>query len=313
MSEIKIENEKQERKRNILLVVIALLLLLNGYFAFNSYTTKKKNNYLENKRNELDSLYAGSMAILDKAQIVIDSLKGKNAILDSLIATKENELNEKRLEIEQLLQKNELNVVELTNAKKLIKNFQKESNAFIKSIDSYSLKIAVLNKEKDSLANTLQQQLGVNEKLLEENKTLDRKVVLGSLLKPENITGIGIKLRNNNSELETNMAKKAQKLKICFDVPENRIAEAEEKDIYVKIINPLGSTIFIENQGSGVFNNVETSEPTNYTAIASFNYEKKKKNVCLYWSQNTSFTKGIYKVKFFQNNYFLSEGNFELK
>lgn len=313
MSEITKDNERQDRKRNILLVIITLLLLLNGYFAFNSYNTKKKANYLETKRNELDSLYVVTLTELDKAQAAIDSLKGRSATLDSIISLKENQLAEKRAKIEELLQKSQLNVVELNSAKKMVNNFKQESQQFMQTISNLDIKVSQLNKEKDSLSNTIVSQTIINEKLLEEKNILNKKVTMGSLLKPENIVGIGIRLRNNSTELETNVAKKTQKLKLCFDIPENKITEKGEKVIYIKIIDPLGSTIYIENQGSGMFNEAETNEKINYTAVASFNYESKKKNICLYWSQNTSFTKGSYKVKFYQNNYYLTENSFELK
>jgi len=312
-NQLKRDDEKQERKRNVLVIVIVLLVLLNGFFAFNHYRTKKKADHIETKRNELDSLYAVAMYEIEQAKEKLNLLKGKNKTLDRILIEREKELEDKQREIDSLLKRNELSVVELLSVRKLVYSLRDDSNKYVDEVAKLNKEVAILGKEKDSLNTTIQDVISVNKQLSEDKKLLNEKVVLGSLLKPENITGIGVRSRSNGQESETNVAKKSLKVKVCFDVAENRIAMAERKEIFLKIISPSGTTIAVESLGSGIFTDAESGEPLQYTIAAAFDYNNTKKNICVYWQQNTAFSKGTYAVKFYQNNFFLSEGSFELK
>jgi len=311
--QLKYDDEKQERKRNVLVIVIVLLVLLNGFFAFNHYRTKKKADHIEAKRNELDSLYAVAMYEIEQAKEKLQLLKGKNKKLDIVLAEREKQLEEKQLEIDSLLKRNQLSSIELVSVRKLVHSLRDDGNRYVDEVSQLNKKVVVLGKEKDSLKTTIQDVISENIQLTEDKKLLSKQVVLGSLLKPENITGIGVRTRSNGQESETNVAKKSLKIKVCFDVSENRIAAAERKEIFIKIISPSGTTIVVENLGSGIFTDAESEEPVQYTTSAAFDYNNARKNICVYWQQNTAFSKGVYKVKFYQNNYFLNEGSFELK
>jgi hypothetical protein len=311
--ELKRDDERQDRKRNILVIVIVLLVLLNGFFAFNHYRTKKKADHIETKRNELDSLYAVAMYEIEQAKEKLNLMKGKNKTLDRILAEREKELEIKQREIDSLLKRNELSVLELVSVRKLVYSLRDDSNKYVDEVAKLNKEVAVLGKEKDSLKTTMQNVISENEQLSQDKKLLNEKVILGSLLKPENITGIGVRNRSNGQESETNVAKKSLKIKVCFDVAENRIAAAERKEIFLKVISPSGATIAVESLGSGILVDAESGESTQYTTVAAFDYNNTRKNICVYWKQNTAFTKGIYKVKFYQNNFFLSEGSFELK
>ncbi len=311
--ELKRDDERQERKRNILVIVIVLLVLLNGFFAFNHYRAKKKADHIEAKRNELDSLYAVAMYEIEQAKEKLNLLKGKNKRLDRVLTEREKQLEEKQREIDSLLKRNELSAVELVSVRKLVYSLRDDGNKYVNEVARLNKEVVVLGKEKDSLNTTIQDVISENEQLSEDKKLLSEKVVLASLLKPENITGIGVRTRSSGQESETNVAKKSLKIKVCFDVAENRIAAAERKEIFLKVISPSGTTIAIESLGSGIFTDAESGDPVQYTTAAAFDYSNTRKNICVYWQQNTAFSKGIYKVKFYQNNFFLNEGSFELK
>jgi regulator of replication initiation timing len=301
----------KNRKETVFIIVI--LVLLNGYFAFNNYQNKKKNIYLEAKKHELDSLYTGVSAELVSVERSLDSLKGKNVSLDSILSARETELQSMKEQIEVLLKKNKLTALDLNSLKKLVKQLQEENDKYVETINTLNKKINLLTAANDSLRTSLKTEVASNEKLTAEQKILRKKAEQGSLLKPENVKSSGIKISSKNTETETNSSKKTDKLKLCFDVPENKVADAGQKEILIRIISPSGSTISIENQGSGTFTNIETGELTQYTLSAKFEYSQSKTNVCAYWSQNTAFSKGTYKVIFYQNNYQLTESSFVLK
>ncbi len=311
--ELEKDDKRQDKKRNILVIIIVLLVLLNGFFAFNHFRTQRKIQHTESKRNELDSLYKLAIYDIEQAKEKLNLMKGKNAELDKKLIEKEKLLIEKQDYITALLNKNELSAIEILKARNLVNTLREDSNKYIEELAKLNKEMLLLKYEKDSLTEAVNNKISENEILLEDKNMLDAKVALASLLKPFNITGIGVRYRSGNQITETNVAKKTEKLKVCFDIPENKIAETGQKEIYVKIISPNGSTIAIESNGSGVFTEAETGEPIQYTIAAAFDYEQAQKNVCVFWQQNTNYTKGVYRIKLYQKNTFLSEGSFELR
>lgn len=311
--ELQQDDKRQDKKRNVLVLIIVLLVLLNGFFAFNHFRTKRKIQHTENKRNELYSLYKLAMYDIQQAKEKLNLMKGKNADLDKKLIEKEKLLNEKQDYINLLLSKNELSAVELIKARSLVNTLRDDSNKYVEEVAKLNRKVLLLTKQKDSLTIAVNIQATENELLTEDRKVLSAKVSLASLLKPVNITGIGVRYRSNGQATETNVAKKSEKLKVCFDVTENKVTDVGKKEIFVKVISPTGSTIAIESNGSGVFIEAETAEPIQYTTVATFDYEQQQKNICVYWQQNIAYTKGVYRVKLYQDNTFLTEGSFELR
>ncbi len=307
------DDAKQHKKRNYLVVVIVILTLLNGYFAFNHWTTKKKTDHLESKRQEIDSIYAATLAELDKTDRQLDSLKGKNNKLDELLANREKEITERKKMIEELMLKNDITLLDLNAAKKMVQTLKNDNFKFKDDINLLNDQIAILTQQRDSLYASLEETNLALEAMLEQQKSLEEKVLIGALLKPENIVGTGIRSRSNGSETETNIAKKAEKLKICFDIPENRTQPAGNREIYVRLLHPSGVTLAIESQGSGSILDKESNAPMQYTLSARFDYNGMKKNICVTWAQSTNFTNGSYKVLLYQDGYFLTEGSFVLK
>ena len=119
--------------------------------------------------------------------------------------------------------------------------------------------------------------------------------------------------KSSGKESETDNAKKAEKLKVCFDVPENLVADPGEKTFLVRIISPEGTTMAVQSSGSGTFMVAGSGEQRQYTTSTTIDYDQKPKNVCTYWQQTTPYAQGNYTVEVYQDGYLLSTKKFELK
>lgn len=310
--ELKNWDRKKEKTRNTLIVIIVILTLLNGYFALNNFINKRKNKILQAKKTETDSLYAQVTAELALAAAALDSLKGKNRILDSLIAIREKELAETKKQIEELLRKNQLTLIDLSQVRKLVRELYDEHQKHIQHIHKLQEKNRLLAQENDSLHADLLAEKAITKLLTEEKAALSKKAFLGSLIKPVNITGIGVKI-NGNKEHETSVARKAEKLKICFDITQSIAAEPGQNEIHIRIINPLGSTLAISSQGSGTLTDAQSGETVPFTTSAIFHHDNTPKTICSYWQQNTAYGKGTYRIMLYHRGYLVGEGTFLLR
>ncbi len=69
---------------------------------------------------------------------------------------------------------------------------------------------------------------------------------VGSTLHASNFNIVGIKEKSGGKEKITTTAKRVDKLRISFDIDENRITQSGSKDIYVAITSPDGNPVVVE-------------------------------------------------------------------
>jgi hypothetical protein len=224
-----------------------------------------------------------------------------------------NELQAKQSNIEKLIKEKNWSTAQYNKAKKEIAALKLDKDMFATRIDSMADQLQLVTRERDSINTNLQYSIAEGEKLKTTNQTLGAKVEVASLLKPLNVAVTGVRFKGSGKEVETSSAKKSEKLRFCFDVPENQVADAGEKTILVRVINPKGETIAVESDGSGVFMLAGSGEQKQYTTKATFDYDQKQKHICLYWRQTATYPSGKYKAEFYQNGNFLGTTNFELK
>jgi hypothetical protein len=142
---------------------------------------------------------------------------------------------------------------------------------------------------------------------------LTQKVTIGSLLKPENIVATANFTKSSGKEVETAKAKKAQELKVCFDVPENKVADPGSKVMLVRIVTPEGVPLAVQDKGSGVFKSTESGQDQQYTTAATVDYKQERQSVCTNWSQNNAFEPGTYTAEIYQDGYLVGKKEFALK
>lgn len=300
--------QSQDSKKTFYIVLIIILILLNGFFAYNHYKARQANIALEAEKKALTADLDSVDAVLAVTNQRLDSLAGTNSELSTELMQIKKELEDKRAQIENLMKDKK----ELDRARVLIKSLKNDNQKYLARIDSMNAMIAALNdtvRVKEAVNQQLQTE---KSQLISEKTLLSRKVELSSLLIPENVQASGVFMKSNDREVPTTKAKKAEKLKICFDVPENRGVDPGDKVILLRILNPQGATIAVASEGSGMFT-TETGEQQQYTTTAPFSYSNKKQNVCVHWSQTQAYGAGTYKVFFYQEGHELGSSEFELK
>lgn len=302
----------KNKNRTIFIVVIILLLLGNITLLYLKWNDSQIKDNLNTEIVELNDSVDYLIAELNITSNDLEMMRGENTKLDSLLDERKKFIEEKLAEIELLEQQAQQDDSKIKKLKGEIWKLKQDNKAFVEQINELKTEIARLESENDSLNTNLMAEKQLTGKLSKENKEMSKKVALGSLLKPENIYGTGVRYRNNGQEKEVNRSKRTEKLKICFDVPENQVTEPGQKTILMRLVGPGGSTIAVKSKGSGVFTNND-GEQVQYTMRADFDYSNKKKPLCLYWDQTQEFGGGTYEVFFYQNGHQVGNYEFELR
>jgi peptidoglycan hydrolase CwlO-like protein len=306
---------ERSRKLNgagIFFLITTLAFLGAGIFLFADSNHKAKemktmNTELvasENRYADLDSKYT---AVLGE----IESYKGKNADLDSMLTIREKSIKDLRTNLNKEKKKRTLSEAEYKGQLENLNSMIVELNTKIEELQKTNSMLVV---RTDSMRSDISQKQTMISELETNNSTLSQKVTVASLLIPSEIEVTGVRDKSNGKESETSRASKTQHLKVCFNIPENKVSGAGEKTFLVRILSPQGSVLAIQNQGSGTFTSVETKEQMQYSTTASVDYANQAKaGVCSMWSQSTPFAVGKYTAEIYQDGYLIGKQNFELK
>ncbi|MFM7728959.1 MAG: hypothetical protein ACKO7B_19835, partial [Flavobacteriales bacterium] len=112
----------------------------------------------------------------------------------------------------------------------------------------------------------------------------------------------------------TPLARRTNKMEVCFDVMDNKIAKGGQKNVYLRITEPSGKTIGNRSSGSGSFT-TGSGEELLYTATTTIDYTGAKANVCLSHEEqeDKKFAPGTYLVEVYIDKVLAGAGSAILK
>ena len=290
---------------------IGLVIALLGTWGYIIWDKSKTKEIFQEKDTQYASVITEKdtlQSLLDEATMRYDLLKTNNAKQDSTITSKDREISEKRARIQSLLSKANATQAELAEAKRLIASLNTDIAGYKEQVELLKGQNLQLTQEKEAVT----QEKIVVEKNFDSAKTVIKQkedlIDIGSTLHASNFNITGVQEKKNGKEKQTTTAKKVDKLRITFDLDENRIATSGPKDLYVSITAPDGSPVAVEALGSGKFTTRE-GEDKFFTHKVEINYTQgQRQTVSFDWKQNTNFATGNYKIEVFHNGFKIGEG-----
>lgn len=303
----------QNKWRNYL--IACLLVTLLGTWSYiiwdksnTTETIQQKDVVITNTSSQRDQLQKD----LEEATLLYDRIKTSSADMvqskDSIISRKDRDILEKRNKIQQLLSKVGATQEELAQAKDLIGSLNGDIAGYKTQIETLKGEKLVLAQEK----NEVIQKLDKIQKDFDSTKGVvvqkEGVIDVGSTLHASNFTILGINEKSDGKEKETNVAKRVDKLRVSFDIDENRIAQSGTKNIYVCITGPDNKPLAVEAFGSGKFS-TRNGEVKYYTQKIDVNYTQgQRQTLSIDWKQNSGFETGNYKIEVYNNGFKIGEG-----
>jgi len=298
---------KRNDYRTILTGGLLIALLGSwGYIIWDKNKTTQKTQELTTQITTSDSSKNELQREFNDATLRLDMLKTTNSRADSLIKTKDQDIENLKGKVQNILSNKNATATQLAEARVMIS--QLKSN-----IDNYTAEIEKLQGEKVKLSEekrVVTEEKRVVSKNYDSAKTVIKQredvIDVGSTLQAFNFNIVGLKERGSK-EKETTTAKRVDKLRITFDV-ENRIATSGSKDVFVCITAPDGTPVAVEALGSGKFVTRDGVEKL-YTKKVQVNYNQgEKQTITVEWKQNSAFQTGDYRIEVYNNGFKVGEG-----
>jgi len=306
--------EPKKDWRTLLSIPLIIALLGTwGYIIWDKSKTKdeiqKKDSQYSVVISEKDTL----QSLLDEATNRYDNLKTTNAKKDSTITNRDKDIASKKAQIQGLISKKNATASELKQAKDLIASLNTDIEDYKAQVEVLKGQNVVLTQEKEVVTqerNKVKQDFDSAKSVI---KAREDVIDVGSTLHAANFTILGIQEKGNGKEKETTKAKKVDKVRISFDLDENRIATSGPKDLYILVTSPDGKPISVEALGSGKFSTREGEEKT-FTQKVNVNYSQgQKQRVSFDWKQNSPYETGDYKIEVYHNGFKIGEGTRHFK
>ena len=295
--------------------LIVALLGTWGYIIWDKNKTKEtiqqKDNVIATTSSQKDELQKE----LEDATMRYDMIKTSSANMmhskDSVISKRDRDINDKKHKIQQLLAKVNASKEEIAQAKTLIAELNGDIDSYRTKIETLEGEKIVLTQEKETVTKQRDQVTKVLDSAQVELKQKDNVIDIGSTLHASNFSILGINEKRNGNEKETTTAKHVDKLRISFDLDENRITQTGVKTIYVCITAPDGSPI-----GAAVPAKFTTRDGLEkfYTQKIEVNYTQgQRQTLSVDWKQGSPFVIGDYKIEIYNNGFKIGESVRTLK
>lgn len=326
-------SNKQSRQQLIAIFGVVVLALL-GVIGYLVFAQSNKNVVIEKQQEDLahvDSLKSALDVAYNDAIEQMNAKIGENDELNELVEQQKGELKKQKQKIERMIRQGKGTQSSLADAKAQIDQLIMQRDQALgeitqlqKDLNIVIAEKEILTTEKAQLEKTIvveRETAAENEKTFEEKKKeleeektkLSEKVAKGSLLKTSEITVNPQKVLFGKYR-DTKSASKAKKLIICFTVNQNRITQSGTNKVLIKLISPLGETVYLETQGAGEFaNQDEGGSISRFTIAKEFDYDNQDQNICIDYMVELPLTKGTYTAEIYNKGYLAGKKEFTLK
>jgi len=277
-------NENNNTKFKILVGLLSAMLIALAVYTVSLYNDSKNTlTGLEQQKSEIEIELQDLIANYDEV-IQENELKDKD-----LLAARER--------IGVLLDSvktAEANIGLIKRYKEEIGRLKNERRLLFKRADSLIQANQMLAVQMDSTTTILNETIRVVDSVGEENIAMAETIKKGSVVKAINLKGDAVIVRKSGKIVDTKRASRADKVRSCFTLAPNIIAEKGDRLLFIQVINPKNNLL-------GEKAVMQFEEGTlNYSATTKVFYEQEELDVCvLVDASEDDLVEGRYLVNVF--------------
>lgn len=277
------QSSNNNRAKILIGLLVVLLVSLAGY----TYTLIQQNKetvlFLEADKaevqKELEAIVVSYNEILQD-----NELKDKELIAarDRIVVLLDSVKNYKA------------NLSIINRYKAQVRGLKNERTQLFKRADSLLIVTQRLAIEKDSTTAVLNKTIKVVDSVTTANTQLFNSLEKGALIGITNLDATAIIVRRGGKIKQTKRASRADKIRVCYTIAPNTLAQAGDRVLYVQVINP-------DNNIIGDKSNITFGQDLlTYSKSESVFYENQALDVCaIVGTTGQDVLKGLYTINIF--------------
>ena len=277
------QSSNNNRAKILIGLLVVLLVSLAGY----TYTLIQQNKetvlFLEADKaevqKELEALVVSYNEILQDNNLKDkDLLAARDRVIALLDSVKDYKAN--------------LSII--TRYKAQVRGLKNERTQLFKRADSLLVVTQRLAIEKDSTTAVLIKTIKVVDSVTTANTQLFNSLEKGALIGISNLDATAIIVRKGGKIKETKRASRADKIRVCYTIAPNTLAQSGDRVLYVQVINP-------DNNIIGDKSNITFGQDLlTYSKSESVFYENQALDVCaIVGTTGQDVLKGLYTINIF--------------
>ncbi|MFD2517171.1 hypothetical protein [Salinimicrobium flavum] len=290
--------QKSSNALKILTAVLAVALVALGIYTVKFYNEEKENKELLQKEKAVIE------SELNDLIVKYDEAIAENQGLDSeLVAARE-----RIVVLRDSVQDMEANLALVSRYRREVSSLKAEKEQLFRVVDSLSNQNQRLITEIDSTNNILLERTRVSDSLKSQTQAMATKIDRAAQLKVSGLRGEGVIERNSGRLVENDRTRRVDKIRTCFTITPNSLAEAGDKELYVQVYNPnnnlVGDQIAVQHEGGVMV----------YSAATKVFYENEDLDVCILANTlEENLIEGEYKVYVYNGPELIGATSFSLR
>lgn len=268
-------------------ILIGLLVILLVSLAGYTYTLIQQNKetvfFLEADKaevqKELEALVVSYNEILQDNKLKDkDLIAARDRIIVLLDSVKDYKAN--------------LSII--TRYKAQVRGLKNERAQLFKRADSLLVVTERLAIERDSTTAVLNKTIKAVDSVTTANTQMSKSLEKGALIGITNLDASAIIVRKGGKIKETKRASRADKIRVCYTIAPNNLAQAGDRVLYVQVINP-------DNNIIGDKSNITFGQNLlTFSKSISVFYENQALDVCaIVGNTGQDVLKGLYTINIF--------------
>ena len=283
-----------------IIFIIALLIALLGFMSWLYIDQKQTTQQITQELSaEKDSIRSE----LQEIRVGYDSLKTDSDTLREQLDQEKERIDGLLSEIRRVKATNYTRIKELKDE---VQTLRKVAKSYVRQIDSLNRANQQLTAENRRVRQQIQQVQQSKQQLELEKDSLTETVNKAKVLRAENLSAIPV----NDKDKKKNKADKISKVKVCFTVEENVVAEPGPREAYVRIAAPPDDFI-LTNSEDNLFD--FNGKKVVYSAKRAFDFTGEAQDLCIYFDSRGELKPGEYDVYIFADGHEIGKTTFNVE
>ena len=296
--------EKKSNKAAIIIALLSIIVIIQSVKIYLDYQDKVE---IKEQKATVEEELGTTMQRLTEIKAELDQKITEIEKLGGNVA----DLQKAKAEVESQLKRN------VTRSRKEIEELKGKVEGYeelLKLKDDEIEKLKSVNKvlySENKTLKTEKNQLNDSINLLAKNKDeLASKVAIASQLKAENVAVLALNSKGKERESPFKN-RQLEKLKVEFNLAENKVAPIEGKKIMIRVIDESGQVIFDVARGSGTF--ILNGKEEFFTASQEILFDNTHQKLTYIYEKGSEYASGNYRVEIYSDNYQIGSSEFVVK
>ena len=285
--------------QRILIITSAALALACAVLGYQLY---ERTGDVERGESDLVALSLEKDHVLfdlEKLRFSYDTLNTENALIIAEIA-------DQRAQIDGLVQQVRNGNWSLSRAKKEAETLRTIMKGYVATIDSLNQLNLALIDENDQMRARVEEVQERNASLVIRQQNMEDIISTGQTLQASESSASGIRLLSNGKQRESNRAARADMVRVCFTLLENKIAPPGNKTLHLQVTTESGEILLGSQTESTSDGQIRIS------ATRQLEYANERLEACVFFMPIEPLSEGIYAISILEGSVKIGEAQLVL-